>query len=177
LAYEVIRAADRGVRVRLLLDDINTRGRDPIYLALDSHANIEVRLFNPSRARRGALRRGLEMALRAFSVTRRMHNKAWIADGRLAIVGGRNIGDEYFDAAEVTNFRDLDLMLLGQVVQQAEEIFDAYWNSAPVIPIKGLAGRSDLGLEAWRPCARGSRTSRPALRLVPISRASVSASH
>ncbi|MGO4843621.1 phospholipase D family protein, partial [Rhizobiaceae sp. 2RAB30] len=82
---------------------------------------------NPSRARRGTLRRGLEMTLRAFSVTRRMHNKAWIADGMVAIVGGRNIGDEYFDAAE-TNFRDLDLALFGPAVQQTEAVFDAFWN-------------------------------------------------
>jgi putative cardiolipin synthase len=155
LAHEVIRAADRGVRVRLLLDDINAHGRDPIYLALDSHPKIEVRLFNPSRARQGALRRGLEMAFRAFSATRRMHNKAWIADGRLAIVGGRNVGDEYFDAAERANYRDLDLMLLGPVVQQTEGVFDAYWNSAPAFPIKALAGkvpsgRRDLGLETLR---------------------------
>ena len=100
LAYDVIEAADRGVRVRLILDDINDFGRDAAYLALNDHPNIEVRMFNPSRARKGRLRRGLEMVLRPFSLTRRMHNKAWIADGTLAIVGGRNIGDGYFDAAE-----------------------------------------------------------------------------
>lgn len=138
LANEVIKAADRGVRVRLLLDDINTRGSDAAYLSLDSHPNICVRIFNPSRAREGALRRGLEMMLRAFSVTRRMHNKAWIADGALAIVGGRNIGDEYFDAAE-TNFRDLDVVLLGQVAAETQAIFDAFWNSDAAIPIRALA--------------------------------------
>src|SRR6185437_8693254 len=97
--------------------------------ALDTHPNIEIRLFNPSMNRDGALRRGLEMLLRAVSVTRRMHNKAWIADGRLAVVGGRNIGDAYFDAAGDANFRDLDLLVLGPAVQQAEAIFDSYWNS------------------------------------------------
>ncbi|MFD1380027.1 phospholipase D-like domain-containing protein [Fodinicurvata halophila] len=100
LAREIVEAADRGVRVRLLIDDINTSGNHQNYLALDSHPNIEVRLFNPCRARANALRRGVEMLLRIFSTTRRMHNKAWIADGRLAIVGGRNIGDAYFDASE-----------------------------------------------------------------------------
>ncbi len=138
LVNEVVKAADRGVRVRLLLDDINSRGSDAAYLSLDSHPNIAVRLFNPSRARRGTLRRGLEMTLRAFSVTRRMHNKAWIADGVVAIVGGRNIGDEYFDAAE-TNFRDLDLALFGPAVQQTEAVFDAFWNSDAAIPIHALA--------------------------------------
>lgn len=140
LAREVIAAADRGVRVRLLLDDINTKGDDSTYLAFDSHPDIEIRLFNPSRNRANALRRGIEMALRAFSVTRRMHNKAWIADGRIAIVGGRNIGDAYFDAAESTNFRDMDLVLVGPVVQQAETVFDEYWNSGVVLPINSLAG-------------------------------------
>jgi len=141
LAHEMIAAADRGVRVRLLLDDINARGRDTLHLALDSHPNIEVRMFNPSLARQGALRRGLEMLLRAFSVTRRMHNKAWIADGRLAIVGGRNVGDEYFDAAEAPSFRDLDVVLLGPVVAEAAAIFDAFWNSAQTIPVRALARR------------------------------------
>jgi hypothetical protein len=92
---------------------INDFGRDPTYLALDDHPNIEMRMFNPSRARKGRLRRGLEMTMRPFSLARRMHNKAWIADGMLAIVGGRNIGDGYFDAAETSNFRDLDLLSSG----------------------------------------------------------------
>jgi cardiolipin synthase C len=144
LGKEIIAAADRGVRVRLLLDDINAQGNDSTYLAFDSHPNIEVRLFNPSRSRTGALRRGIEMLLRVFSVTRRMHNKAWIADGRVAIVGGRNIGDAYFDASEVSNFRDMDLLLLGPTVAQTEVIFDSFWNSAAVIPISSLAG-SDQG--------------------------------
>src|SRR5690606_6073243 len=99
LAGEVLAAADRGVRVRLLVDDINLRGRDANYLSLDSHANVEVRVFNPCWNRIGSLQRGFELLFRAWSATRRMHNKAWIADGRLAIVGGRNIGDAYFDAA------------------------------------------------------------------------------
>lgn len=148
LAKEVVAAAERGVRVRLLLDDINTGGRDTGYLALDSHPNIEVRLFNPSRNRENALRRGIEMLLRVFRTTRRMHNKAWIADGRVAIVGGRNIGDAYFDASETSNFRDMDLLLVGPAVAQAEAIFDSYWNSAAVIPMKSLAG-SRKGDFSW----------------------------
>ena len=147
LAEEVIKAADRGVRVRLLLDDINAWGRDSNYRAVDTHPNVEVRLFNPIRCREGALLRGIEMILRFWSVNRRMHNKAWIADGRVALVGGRNIGDAYFDASEASNFRDMDLMVLGPAVQQAEKVFDRYWNSAMVAPIRNLAGlrRFDLG--------------------------------
>jgi len=141
LFHEVLAAADRGVRVRILLDDMNTLGRDPIYRAIDQHSNIELRLFNPARSRGDVLRRGLELMLRAMSATRRMHNKAWIADGRLAIVGGRNIGDAYFDASEEANFRDMDLLLVGPAVQQTETIFDTYWNSAAALPVRALLPR------------------------------------
>ncbi|MCX7306294.1 MAG: phosphatidylserine/phosphatidylglycerophosphate/cardiolipin synthase family protein [Hyphomicrobiales bacterium] len=147
LADEVLMAADRGVRVRLLLDDVNAWGRDSSYRALDRHANIEVRLFNPIRCREGALLRGVEMALRCWSLNRRMHHKAWIADGRVAFVGGRNVGDAYFDASQESNFRDTDLMVLGPAVQQTEEMFDRYWNSAMVSPIRKLSDwsrRADL---------------------------------
>jgi putative cardiolipin synthase len=150
LAREVVRAADRGVRVRLLLDDINAHGFDRTYLALDAHPNIVVHMFNPSRNREGPLRRGIEMVLRAFSFTRRMHNKAWLADGRLAVVGGRNVGDAYFDAAEKSNFRDLDLLLVGPAVRQAEAVFDAFWNSSAVMPISALGQVSEDGLSKLR---------------------------
>lgn len=150
LLAEAIMAADRGVRVRLLLDDIGAASNDPSLLALDAHPRIEVRLFNPTRARAGRLRRGAEMALRAFSVTRRMHNKAWIADGRVAIVGGRNVGDEYFDASESGHFRDLDLLSFGPVVDQAESTFDAYWNSPAALPIAALADADGDALAAMK---------------------------
>ena len=104
LSREVLAAADRGVRVRLLLDDINAGLHDHMCLSLDAHPNIEVRLFNPSRARTDRFRRGFEMMLRPLRTTRRMHNKQWIADGHLVIAGGRNIGDAYFDAAEQAEF-------------------------------------------------------------------------
>jgi len=140
LINEIVQAADRGVRVRLLLDDINARGADHTLVALDAHPKIAVRLFNPSRSREGALRRGIEMMLRAFSATRRMHNKAWIADGRLAMIGGRNIGDAYFDASRGSNFRDLDVLLIGGAVAQTEAVFDRFWNSSAAIPIAALRG-------------------------------------
>ncbi|WEZ85224.1 phospholipase D family protein [Rhizobium sp. 32-5/1] len=138
LTREVLAAADRGVRVRLLLDDINAGLHDRMCLALDAHPNIEVRLFNPSRARTDRFRRGVEMVLRAFSATRRMHNKAWIADGRVVITGGRNIGDAYFDAADDSNFHDLDVWMLGPIAEEAGAIFDRYWNSQVVLPIRAL---------------------------------------
>ncbi len=138
LAGEVLDAADRGVRVRLLVDDINLKGRDANYLSLASHDNVDVRVFNPCWNRVGSLQRGFELLFRAFSATRRMHNKAWIADGRLAIVGGRNIGDAYFDASDTFNFRDLDLAIVGPAVAQAEAVFDSFWNSNCVLPIGSL---------------------------------------
>ena len=107
-------------------------------------------MFNPSRARKGRLRRGLEMAMRPLSLTRRMHNKAWIADGVLAIVGGRNVGDGYFDAAQASNFRDLDLLMVGDAVDQAAGIFDQYWNSSVAIPIKMLSKQAGADQAAVR---------------------------
>ncbi len=138
LAREILAAADRGVRVRLMLDDINSMGLDSTYLALNTHPNIEVRLFNPSRSRTSPTRRGLELAIRYFSATRRMHNKCWIADGRVAIVGGRNIGDAYFGASTGASFNDVDILLAGRAVADAERIFDSYWNSDATLPVTSL---------------------------------------
>ena len=138
LMHEAWQAAERGVRVRMLLDDINSSGKDAALLALDAHANIEIRVYNPFRNRDG-VGRLIEMVQRMFSATYRMHNKAWIADGRVAVVGGRNIGVEYFDAAGDTNFRDLDLLLFGPAVAQAGTIFDTFWNSEAVVPIAQLS--------------------------------------
>ncbi len=139
LDHELLRAAERGVRVRLLLDDLNAHGRDSILAALDAHPNIEVRMFNPTRNRSGTFSRAMEMLLRLVSVNRRMHNKAWIADGRVAVVGGRNIGDEYFSASADTNFIDLDALVVGPAVAQTEAIFDEFWNSRGAIPLSSLA--------------------------------------
>ncbi|TYT24967.1 phospholipase D family protein [Luteimonas viscosa] len=147
LMYEAWKAAERGVRVRMLLDDINTSGKDAALLALDAHENIEIRVYNPFRNRDGVAR-VLEMVQRMFSVTYRMHNKAWIADGRAAVVGGRNIGLEYFGAHEETNFRDLDVLLFGPAVEQASAIFDDFWNSEAVVPIAQLNRKSRRTLES-----------------------------
>ncbi len=161
LAHDLLQAAERGVRVRLLLDDMTVFGSDAVFAAVDAHENIAVRLFNPGRARGGALRRGLEMLLRAFSSTRRMHNKAWIADGRLAIVGGRNVGDEYFDAAQQSNFLDMDVLMVGPGVKETETVFDSFWNSDVVLPISALAaggpGRIQRLREDLAATAAGSR--------------------
>jgi putative cardiolipin synthase len=147
LMHEAWQAAERGVRVRMLLDDINASGKDAALLALDAHENIEIRVYNPFRNREG-IARVLEMVQRMFSVTHRMHNKAWIADGRVAVVGGRNVGMEYFDASGETNFRDLDLLLFGPAVEQASTIFDAFWNSEAVVPIAQLSRKPKRRLDA-----------------------------
>lgn len=138
LAKEILAAADRGVHVRLMLDDINSMGLDSTYLALNTHPKIRVRLFNPSRSRTSSLKRGFELVVRYFSATRRMHNKCWIADGRVAIVGGRNVGDAYFGASTAASFSDIDILVAGRAVSDAEQIFDAYWNSDATLPITSL---------------------------------------
>jgi putative cardiolipin synthase len=128
-------AAERGVRVRLLLDDNNTKGLDGDIAALDAHSNIEIRLFNPY-ANRG-FRLG-ELAADFSRLNRRMHNKSFTADNQVAIVGGRNVGDEYFGAEGATAFQDLDVIAAGAVVPEVSAEFDAYWNSASAYPAASL---------------------------------------
>ena len=165
LGREMLAAADRGVRVRLLLDDINSRGDgDDVFAAYDSHPNVEVRLFNPAMSRDSALRRGLEMILRAVTVTRRMHNKAFIADGRVAIVGGRNIGDAYFGASETANFRDLDVTMVGPAVGETSTIFDRFWNSPLALPIRSLSDPEQRSLARLRARLEDLASAEPAQR-------------
>jgi putative cardiolipin synthase len=95
-------------------------------------------LFNPARNRTSTIRRALEITLRFIGFNRRMHNKAWIADNRVAIVGGRNIGDRYFGASREVNYRDSDLLVLGPAVGEASAIFDEFWNSREVVPLQAL---------------------------------------
>jgi putative cardiolipin synthase len=140
LGREVLRAADRGVRVRLLLDDLWVRGGEGALIALAQHPSIEVRLFNPFQLRSwGALGSAIELLFASYRVNHRMHNKGWIVDGDLFIGGGRNIGDAYFDASSQFNFRDLDLALAGPAVSQALAIFQRYWTNRRVRPIEQVA--------------------------------------
>jgi len=136
LLEHLLRAADRGVRVRLLLDDLGTSPSDDVLLAIDSHRNIEVRMFNPLALRSPRL---LGLLADFGRVNRRMHNKSFTADGQVAIVGGRNIGDEYFGANETVNFADLDVVLIGPVVREVSTEFDLYWNNQSAIPMATLA--------------------------------------
>jgi cardiolipin synthase C len=132
LLQEVLAAAERGVRVRLLLDDNTTAGTDDILLAVNSHANIEVRLFNPFMLRKPRTPNYLFDLRR---VNRRMHNKSLTVDGVASIVGGRNIGDEYFNAHADFEFADMDVLAVGAVVPQIAKSFDAYWNSKSAFPL------------------------------------------
>ena len=139
LAATLVEAADRGVQVRLLLDDMDARTKNYALAALDAHPNIEIRLYNPLASRRGALAGGLEF-LGSFSrLNHRMHNKSWIADNRIAVVGGRNVGNEYFGASKEVNFVDLDFAMVGPVVRDVSANFDRYWNSSAVYPIAVLS--------------------------------------
>ena len=136
LVERLLAAADRGVRVRLLVDDIDTAGKDVDLAALDSHPNFEVRLFNPF-ANRAC--RYFELVSRFGHVTRRMHNKSFTADGIVTIVGGRNIGDEYFAADPRVEFGDLDVLAVGPVAEEVSRVFDRYWNNELAYPASRLS--------------------------------------
>lgn len=132
-------AADRGVRVRMLVDDLNFHDIDSLMAALNSHPNIQIRVFNPY----GSTSESMYLRTRNFltnidQFTRRMHNKATIVDNEMAIVGGRNLGDEYFNASPTLDFRDLDVLTAGPVAQSISASFDAYWNSSISYPLSVL---------------------------------------
>lgn len=124
-------AAERGVRVRLLVDDMGMDDRDGRIIALDSHPNIEIRIFNPFDR---SFSRLPQFVTGLGSVTRRMHNKSFTADNVAAILGGRNIGDEYFEASPTLEFADLDVLAIGDVVSEVSTAFDMYWNSPLAYP-------------------------------------------
>jgi cardiolipin synthase C len=141
VADHLLAAADRGVRVRLLLDDINLTAEDRLLDALDAHPNIQVRRFNPFHTRApSVLSKVAQFMVDGSRLNRRMHNKSYIVDNTVAVVGGRNIGDAYFGAGEDTNFRDLDVVAIGPVVTAASLAFDDYWNSDFAYPVKAFRG-------------------------------------
>ena len=140
LADALLHAADRGVRVRVLLDDVGVNPNDEVLLALDAHANIEIRLFNPVASRSF---RGFNMLTDFSRLNRRMHNKAFIADNQAAILGGRNIGDEYFGAHGEVAFGDLDVLMIGQGVGDTSRSFDRFWNASMSIPVSAVSPGSD----------------------------------
>src|SRR6266403_1262579 len=134
-------AASRGVRVRLLVDDLYTTGGDPMFRGLAAFPNVEVRLFNPfCCARQSTAGKYVASLLDFRRLNRRMHNKLFIADGVAAVMGGRNIADEYFTRGEKSNFIDMDVFVVGPVVRQLASIFDAYWNSPQAYSVEAITG-------------------------------------
>ena len=147
IAQSLIKAADRGVRVRVLLDDIDTLGADEAISILNAHPSVEIRIFNPFNFR--GLLRYFEFIVDLSRVGRRLHNKAIIADNELAIIGGRNISDVYFSADPDVLFLDVDLLSKGNIVRKVSASFDEYWNSRWAVPVALLYSRPkrDLALK------------------------------
>ena len=142
LLEAIHQAAERGVRVRLLLDDNGIAGLDTILAALDRHPNIAVRIFNPFRIR---FPKAIGFLADFHRLNRRMHNKSFVADGAVAILGGRNIGDEYFGAQDGGLFADLDVLAIGETVPGVAREFDRYWNSACAYPAAQILRRVSEG--------------------------------
>ena len=135
----VMKAAARGVKVRLLIDDPYYKANDPVIAALDAHANVEIRLFNPFTSRRWSR---LDFIHDFRRVNRRMHNKLMVTDNAAAIVGGRNIGDIYYGVNTIANYRDLDVLAVGPVVHDLSRVFDRYWHSRSTVPIAAIVDRA-----------------------------------
>lgn len=141
LIDELMKAADRGVKVRILLDALNFLGNDSLFIGLDQHPNVEVRLYNPFRfGFLNGIFKFFEFLFRATSLNRRLHNKCWIVDGHTAICGGRNIGDEYFGNKKTANFNDLDVGLTGEIAKDFQKCFEIYWNNRLVKKITHVRG-------------------------------------
>jgi len=171
LVEKLLAAADRGVRVRGLVDDVQVEGLVDRLSALDEHPNIEIRIFNPFSVRLRfplSLFRLAEFAIDGNRLNHRMHNKLLVADNQLALLGGRNIGDDYFGFSKKRNFIDTDILLSGTVVDQLSQGFDAYWNSDWAYPVRALGSWSvvPVGLDTVRERIRRRLAERPELRML-----------
>ncbi len=145
LLLGVVAAAQRGVRVRVLLDDFHSTGRDAQVMRLAFVPNIEMRMFNPLTGARGSPLGRMFSVLGDFSrVQQRMHNKLFIADNAMGVTGGRNLGDAYFGNADAGNFVDLDVLAAGPIVQDLSRSFDSYWNNERAYPVQSLVTRQEL---------------------------------
>ena len=153
-------AAERGVHVRLVIDDLLTIDQDELIVDLNKHPNIELRLFNPWKGRSLTSRAG-EMIAEMERLNTRMHAKLLIADGNAAIVGGRNIGDHYFGLSDAYNFHDLDVLAFGAIAQDANGMFDTYWNSDWIVPAANLTIEPDQARaqEEWQTIQDKTRTA------------------
>jgi putative cardiolipin synthase len=160
MADALLRAADRGVRVRILLDDGETSVGDENIQLLDAHPNVEVRVFNPFAYRgHNKLLRSVEFLINSDRLDYRMHNKLLVADNAVALIGGRNVADEYFQIDPRRQFADDDMFSSGPVVQELSNKFDEYWNSDLAIPVGGLGGGkpSVAQLAAYREVLQDAR--------------------
>lgn len=137
---ELLKVADRGVKVRVLIDDQNGTKLDPQIKALIIHPNISIKLYNPYKYRNF---RVMDYLLRAKKINHRMHNKLIIADGAIAVTGGRNISSEYFDASESFQFTDMDILFYGHAVSSANQVFTEFWNFELSYPAAQLIGQDD----------------------------------
>ena len=159
-------AARRGVRVRVLLDDLNTVGKDAQVLRLAFEPNVEIRLFNPlPGSRRSLLGRLLTSMQDLDRIQKRMHNKLFIADNAMGITGGRNLGGAYFGADEKSNFVDLDVLAVGRIVRDMSASFDRYWNDELAYPMQSLVSAGDLEALRQTPAPQADpsqQASRPA---------------
>lgn len=158
-------AAQRGVRVRLLLDDLYTDGLEPLLNGLAAYPQVEIRLFNPFPTRGSVARRFAAALLDVARLNRRMHNKMFVADGTLAIAGGRNLGDEYFLRSAQFNFFDYDVLIAGPVVPQMTSLFDEYWNAPQVRTLGSVQRPADppeLLRQAFDLRVDGAETPQPA---------------
>ena len=172
LLRELRDAAARGVRVRLLVDDFYTAGEDELLLALAAHRNVEVRLFNPfcCLRERGQLERFAASVGDWKRVNHRMHNKLFVADGAMAVIGGRNVANEYFLRAMAENFIDVDVFTVGFIVEPLQALFDRYWNSDAVYPLQAVtrSARSDAELRAWFDMTTGPEHTPPPAPLMAV---------
>ncbi len=142
LLDELLAAADRGVRLRVLLDDLNFKGADAKIAVIAAHPNVELRIFNPASYRGPLLPvRAAEFALSWARLTYRMHNKLFLVDNTIGIAGGRNVGDEYFSTSKDFDFGDFDVFAVGPAVKSLSASFDAYWNSSLAIPATALSAK------------------------------------
>ena len=137
--YKIIQAADRGVKVRLLMDDNNAKSMEAVYLALDQHTNIDVKLFNPYKFRK---LRPIDMVLDLKRINRRMHNKTFTADNQITLIGGRNMSNQYYNVSDNYQFSDVDVMLAGQAVDDISHSFDEYWNHPYAYPVRDIVSHN-----------------------------------
>jgi phosphatidylserine/phosphatidylglycerophosphate/cardiolipin synthase-like enzyme len=159
LLQHVRLAAHRGVRVRMLVDDLNTAGEDRRFMHLGHVANIEVRVFNPFPGGRSAMWSRILASVNDIPrINHRMHNKLFVADNAVAITGGRNIGDQYFTRDKNSNFIDLDVVAAGPIVPQLSASFDAFWNSKYAYPISSIASPERFETEPGAPEEGGAIT-------------------